>query len=428
MKNKLILSCLGGVVLLLCATAPVFAEGIEAESDNVLLDASPLAAGSRIQFIRGTRVAPGNTGPDYLGGSNTLVSTLEIGDGKGGAAGKFYLLNGSETGAPLYFRIWSAPDPAAGIKYGNSTQMTPSGAGSPPTYYNFASIILNLYAAAPAPPTMTSSSGIGYDSASVWWTASGTTERTSFTVSWGTAANAEGAPGSPQPVNNPNANGYAFNQTLDPGLTYYVKVRANNNFGSSGWSNIISFTTRGTGYGGDATNLKIKLDEISGGIAVSWEGTGLSYEVWSADLDGPFTRAATLSSTEKYYGGNISDSTERYFQVRVVHGQSAPEVVGWYTFNLSKEAGGTGINSFFIPLDTNVSGNYPLLTTASSVEDSVNNQGGTFDFLGGWNRLTQSEYAYLAGSPATDFALNEGEGYQISVSANTSWVVVGQKK
>ena len=434
-RIKLIL-VIGGVLLTLSFAGQALAEGIRAECDGlngsgkVYVDAALVARNSRIQVIRGLITPPTNeAGNNYLSSGNTLISNEVVGSGTDIAlgAGVFYLINGSENGTYVYLRVWNATSPGSGIRYGVSPQMLATGSGQLPRDYVLSNITLNYMANKPPDANLKlyPATNIGYDGATVSWEVlpDGTPpnlayyEVVNYTLAYSTEAS-----GTFTEISAGSNKFYTFQRlSLLPGVTYYYKVKAMNGFGTSAFSGVKSFTTLGTNFGGTASGLKIHLSGTT--VTLTWEGSAGTYEVWSSTSNGPY--AKSIATAGKSFGPiSVTPTAEMNFQVRVPNGQGAPETVGWLTFILSKEAGGTGVNSVAIPFDTTVSGNSPKIYTASDVATLI---GSDFEFIGGWDKVAQTEFAYINGVGGPNFTIRKGEGYQISVKNNKNWTVVGQK-
>lgn len=390
---------------------------------------TPLAQNRVVQLIRaaGGVIHPPNASGNPSGG-DVLIDDILIGEGTG-TDGTFvyYVETGIPDGSYVYVRAWDDTTVGSGKQYGASTvKLVGPGDNPPPEDFIVAPFSTTYIADAPPVPTNVQASNVGYDGATITWNLNANYELTGEVMSYGTDTNATNLG-----IISVSGTSYTFPRlALFPGTTYFVKVRALNYFGSSGWSDPLAswFTTLGTNFGGNAIGLRIQLSGQlpSSSVTLIWLGSAQTYEVWSSDLNGAFAKIDQTSSKSwsNLAYATISATTERSFQIRVPNGQGAPEVVGWQTFNLKKKTGGTGINSISIPFNTGVAGNSPNLYTASDVADSI---GSRFDFIGGWNKANQTEFAYLSGGLGTNFPINKGEGYQVSVSSEANWTIVGQK-
>ncbi|MDD2666213.1 MAG: hypothetical protein PHD13_03235 [Methanocellales archaeon] len=86
-------------------------------------------------------------------------------------------------------------------------------------------------------------------------------------------------------------------------------------------------------------------------------------------------------------------------------------------YNLVKKPGSTGKNWISIPLETNI-------TTASQLMSAI---GSNCDAVNRWNPVTQKSEGWISlfGGMGTNFAIVPGEGYEVSVTANTTFSVLG---
>ncbi|MDD2666211.1 MAG: fibronectin type III domain-containing protein [Methanocellales archaeon] len=86
-------------------------------------------------------------------------------------------------------------------------------------------------------------------------------------------------------------------------------------------------------------------------------------------------------------------------------------------YNLVKNPGSTGKNWISIPLTTNI-------TTASQLMSVI---GSNCDAVNRWNPVTQKPEGWISlmGGMGTNFAIVPGEGYEVSVTANTTFSVTG---
>jgi len=86
-------------------------------------------------------------------------------------------------------------------------------------------------------------------------------------------------------------------------------------------------------------------------------------------------------------------------------------------YNLVKKAGSTGKNWISIPLDTTI-------TNASSLMDAI---GANCDAVSRWNPEEQKSEAWISymGGMGIDFDVVPGEGYEVSVTANTTFNLTG---
>ncbi|MFC1786832.1 NosD domain-containing protein, partial [Halobacteriota archaeon] len=133
---------------------------------------------------------------------------------------------------------------------------------------------------------------------------------------------------------------------------------------------------------------------------------------WS-DYTGDDIDGDCLGDTSLPYNssGNIQNGGDYLPLVSVDVG----EVTIQYT--LVKESGSTGKNWISIPLTTTI-------TTASELMDAI---GSNCDAVNRWNPVTQQSEGWLSvmGGMGTNFAIVPGEGYEVSVTANTTFSVSG---
>ncbi|MFC1786719.1 hypothetical protein ACFLY8_01615 [Halobacteriota archaeon] len=88
-----------------------------------------------------------------------------------------------------------------------------------------------------------------------------------------------------------------------------------------------------------------------------------------------------------------------------------------YDIELIKKPGGTGKNWISVPEN-------PEITNASSLMDTI---GPNCDSINRWNPVTQSAEGWISlmGGMGTNFDVTPYEGYEISVTTNTTFTVVG---
>ncbi|MFC1786966.1 NosD domain-containing protein, partial [Halobacteriota archaeon] len=86
-------------------------------------------------------------------------------------------------------------------------------------------------------------------------------------------------------------------------------------------------------------------------------------------------------------------------------------------YNLIKKSGSTGKNWISIPITTTI-------TNASSLMELI---GPNCDAINRWNPVTQNSEGWISlfGGMGTNFDIVPGEGYEVSVTANTTFSVTG---
>ena len=93
------------------------------------------------------------------------------------------------------------------------------------------------------------------------------------------------------------------------------------------------------------------------------------------------------------------------------------ETIAKYDIDLIKKSGGTGKNWISVPEN-------PAITNASSLMDAI---GPNCDAVNRWNPTTQASEGWISllGGLGTNFDVTPYEGYEVSVTANTTFTVVG---
>ncbi|MDD5382198.1 MAG: hypothetical protein PHH60_00890 [Candidatus Margulisbacteria bacterium] len=235
------------------------------------------------------------------------------------------------------------------------------------------------------------------------------------------------APAIPAPL------AYSINQSVTitgvpVGQPMHFGIKSRDTVGN--WSYISNIVGLGGG-GGSADNLTIAFD-ISGNVVLNWTGNGTSYNIWAAGSNEVFSLLAGSVTGTSYTDTSVASVGERYYQVRVSGGTAAPQTVGKYTYNFRKESGKTGINTFALPFGANIRGRN--VSTIASADNIINDIGvGLVEFVGQWNDVAQKAEGRVVytTNPSNwhgpNFSLAKGKSYQISVSDNVTWSIIGQK-
>jgi hypothetical protein len=220
-------------------------------------DAS-LASGSRVQYIN----ALGNyvTGPQAdgsVGAGEVLVQLYYVGDDAdkynsfSSLDGKFYHgITGQSSINYYYVRAWDGDPSLSGSKFGESQIFTAATAADTPPVPNevaLSSFKVMFSKAAPDTPAGLGVSPISYTTATANFNAS--VGARYYEISWGLASSAEGSGPAysyntqrfPSP-NSTDAKTIGMSGMSDD-TDYWVKVRAVNSFGTSGWSSSYHFKT-----------------------------------------------------------------------------------------------------------------------------------------------------------------------------------------
>ena len=406
--------------------------------DSTGVGGTPLPDNCYLQLIKSPDaiINPPGGSAGEMGGNDTLVTAdaVHIGDNSGDVAGTFVkFISNVPSGYYVYVRAWDATSPSGASHFGNSNMISVI-LSDPPSVVDFN---VNSFATTQlkSAPILTSvgASGVDHDDSVVTVNvspstpvASGTPNLSGFAylIEWKKSIQSW-PQGSQQYQNSPSL----ALEGLDGGTTYNVKAKAANYFGESGYSETV-FTTEAYPWpiSGNASDLRIELNpsgQPAGSVKLTWTGTDANTcEVYATtEASGNYVLLATVDiGGPSFTYTHTSPGAERYYKVRAQNGLYAPETVGKYTFDLEKST--TGINSVSMPFDTTIAGNSPRISTAANVAASI---GSGFEFIGGWDKANQTEFAYLSGGMGTNFGIQKGEGYQISVSANKSWTIVGQK-
>jgi len=429
------------VMVLMCATASwgVSVTFKASGTINHLISnesGAPLAVGSYLQLIRSPdaiKNPPGNLS-GAPSGNDVIIETATIGEGSGNVPGTFikYVEEVTNEGY-VYVRAWNANSPGSATRYGDSNvKQVGVSPPYPPEDFDVAAFATTIMKSAPVIGSVVAS-GVDHDDAYVtvnvgsqYKVTSGTSYLSGHSYmleykksfeSWTSAATVYSD-------TSLNSAGFAL-EGLDTGQQYDVRAKAANFFGESASYGTTDFTT--VAYPGEVSGYArdLRIHRLGGGsIQLTWEANDTNTcEVYATfEAAGEFVYVATVGVAGGYTYTDPTPGTEKYYRVKAENGLFAPQTVGVYTFSLSKST--TGINSISLPLDTNIPGNSPLVRTASDVDAAL---GSYFEFIGGWDKATQSEFAYLNGGTGVNFPIRKGEGYQISVSSNTTWVVVGEK-
>ncbi len=136
-----------------------------------------------------------------------------------------------------------------------------------------------------------------------------------------------------------------------------------------------------------------------------------------------------INSTASVYNCTTNSSVEGTFSLPVnatdIHGNSNTSVnislevtsAIQIQYNLVKKSGSTGKNWISIPLETNITNASQLMSAIGPNCDAVNR----------WNPVTQRSEGWISlfGGMGTNFAIVPGAGYEVSVTANTTFSVSG---
>jgi len=212
---------------------------------------------------------------------------------------------------------------------------------------------------------------------------------------------------------------------------YSTEASATNAYGTSGISEPKGFEIKGPTTGA-INNLTIKLEE-NGNVTLSWQPQDADAfsiyqstddgKTWTKIIDPVITGDETKTTT-------IADSPDKvYYQVKAEGGSFADEIVGKISFSLKKVADKTGLNSIALPFDTNgeaVILESKVIMNAQGIAESI---GDNFESLGRWNETAQTSAGFTKtdeGFVGINFDVNKNAGYQVSVSEDTNWTIVGQ--
>jgi hypothetical protein len=180
----------------------------------------------------------------------------------------------------------------------------------------------------------------------------------------------------------------------------------------SGKSNEICATVKNNNTGNAGPfNVSFAVDGFSAEVPVGGLTAGAETTVCVTD---PTARAAGASVTinvtadSKLEVDEINETNNARSMATVVQ-ESAVMV----NYILIKKAGSTGKNWISIPLTTEI-------TNASSLMAAI---GGTCDAVSRWNAEQQKSEPWISfmGGVGTNFNIVANEGYEVSVTANTSW-------
>ncbi|MFC1786717.1 fibronectin type III domain-containing protein [Halobacteriota archaeon] len=232
-------------------------------------------------------------------------------------------------------------------------------------------------------------------------------------------------------VTNPTAKTWDAtytNATVVPNGTYYVNVTGINT--TTGMSVVNTTQTIGVGE----VSIQYTLIKESGSTGKNWISIPLTTTITTAselmDAIGsncdavnrwnPDTQSAEgWISLMGGMGTNFAIVPGEGYEVSVTANTTfsvtgAPATID--PIDLIKESGSTGKNWIGLPYDT-------TLTTASTVMDSI---GSNSDAVNRWNPDTQSAEGWISlmGGMGTNFNIVTGEGYEISVTGNTTWTPV----